>query len=638
MIENNNSIYTMNINGLRKKYPDFLDDFKQRLKVKYNIEVINSRDNNYSMVYTEENISMYLHSKYRPTEEAEKWVNSQCFDNNNLVIFGFGLSYNIREIIKIMTNKQSLIIIEPSIQVFHRTIQYIDCVDIFTNDKVHIIIGTKAEKWHQLLSNVLGYPIDKDMSIYALPNYDRIFENEYNHLKSILEKVCLEKDLAKNTILNFSNCWQKNLFNNLPYILTSHHVKYFFGKFRDKPAFIVSAGPSLDKNIKHLKEAKGKAIIISVDTALPVLLRNGIKPDVAITVDGGYANFSHFKDIDYSAVPIIYDARAYYGILEKHTGKKILSMPLDGYVNDLFNEWKIEVGNLLGDHTVASNAFEFAIKVEANPIVFIGQDLSYKDYSQTHALGAVQSIKTNDENEIVIKDINGNDVLTNATFYASLIWFNKRIALDKSLRVYIDATEGGAKIEGTKIMTLKDTIDLYCKHNIDTESIINEVFKKRSPLQIEKIEVLIKDLKQILITLKRLKSDCEEAEVLCQSLYELYYKNKLNKTTKINTIIGKLNNIDKKITSEKDKFSIINLVLQPVLFKSLEQNSNIEKPNCSEREKGIKISLASKELYLGIVKAIDDTEFLLMNCIKELEEIFTIEALEFTVNIIANNS
>ena len=33
-------------------------------------------------------------------------------------------------------------------------------------------------------------------------------------------------------------------------------------------------------------------------------------------------------------------------------------------------------------------------------------------------------------------------------------------------REYIDATEGGAYIQGTKLMTLKETIEKYCKGTV----------------------------------------------------------------------------------------------------------------------------------------------------------------------------
>lgn len=48
----------------------------------------------------------------------------------------------------------------------------------------------------------------------------------------------------------------------------------------DTTGIVVAAGPSLNKNINELKKAKGKSLIIAVDTALKPLLRAGIVPDM----------------------------------------------------------------------------------------------------------------------------------------------------------------------------------------------------------------------------------------------------------------------------------------------------------------------------------------------------------------------
>ena len=43
----------------------------------------------------------------------------------------------------------------------------------------------------------------------------------------------------------------------------------------DVPAIIVAAGPSLNKNVQELKQAKGKALILVVDAALRAVVNTG---------------------------------------------------------------------------------------------------------------------------------------------------------------------------------------------------------------------------------------------------------------------------------------------------------------------------------------------------------------------------
>jgi hypothetical protein len=68
-----------------------------------------------------------------------------------------------------------------------------------------------------------------------------------------------------------------------------------------KKALVCAAGPSLDVQIPRLREygAKEKrdCFIISVDTALPALLKNDIKPDAVISIDCQHISYYHFMGV-----------------------------------------------------------------------------------------------------------------------------------------------------------------------------------------------------------------------------------------------------------------------------------------------------------------------------------------------------
>lgn len=73
------------------------------------------------------------------------------------------------------------------------------------------------------------------------------------------------------------------------------------------------------------------------------------------------------------------------------------------------------------------------------------------------------------------------EVPTRDDFKMYLEWYNQYIKDCKEYRKQfkvINATEGGAKIDGTEVMTLKDAIDRECKKKID----IQECFEKLHPV------------------------------------------------------------------------------------------------------------------------------------------------------------
>ena len=86
----------------------------------------------------------------------------------------------------------------------------------------------------------------------------------------------------------FSPYQAENFYHNVGYLQTGYKAFQLLGKIPSNvPAFVVSAGPSLNKNIKELKRAKGKSFIIAVDTAvlkgIIKVSKNPLPPE-----EGGY--------------------------------------------------------------------------------------------------------------------------------------------------------------------------------------------------------------------------------------------------------------------------------------------------------------------------------------------------------------
>lgn len=53
------------------------------------------------------------------------------------------------------------------------------------------------------------------------------------------------------------------------------------------PLFIVGAGPSLDRDLSHLRALRDRAIVVSCGTSIGILLKNGIRPDLHCEIERG---------------------------------------------------------------------------------------------------------------------------------------------------------------------------------------------------------------------------------------------------------------------------------------------------------------------------------------------------------------
>ena len=109
---------------------------------------------------------------------------------------------------------------------------------------------------------------------------------------------------------------------------------------------------------------------------------------------------------------------------------------------------------------------------------------------------------TNGRKYFEIEDIYGNMVLTEANMQLYLKWFEAFIAVNKSIR-FIDATEGGALIHGTEIMT----IDQVVYKLLDKEYDKNKIWEDLSPY-LTKAEQ--DEIKEMLISMPEQYEDLEK--------------------------------------------------------------------------------------------------------------------------------
>lgn len=87
----------------------------------------------------------------------------------------------------------------------------------------------------------------------------------------------------------------------------------------------------------------------------------------------------------------------------------------------------------------------------------MGLDLAYTG-NQDHATDTAYQ-RTGKEGNLSVTDIHGNQVSTAKNLDLYRRWIEKRISRKDAAGIeFIDATEGGARIEGTKLRKLKEVL------------------------------------------------------------------------------------------------------------------------------------------------------------------------------------
>ena len=426
-------------------------------------------DNQLNYVIENNNGRCFVHSPYDIENEIHMTFRNVTKDTEVIIIFGLGCGYYLDYIKKNYRDIKKLIIIEPTLQIFKELMKDIDIYDCLRGIKaVHLILNDDAKN----AAEAVIHEIKKNQKVSLVFNisYCTIFNEYYKRFTKIMTERL--KNARNNVVTNASSKtpWLINSIKNLrqDFIEIEHIAKIF----KDRPIIIVSAGPSLNKNMHLLNDVKDKAIVLAVGSGIRVLDMHGIIPHFRMAMDGLPRQNKTFEKINMEYVPLIYCNQLYYEILPNYKGKKIQLLTAADYIG----KYIFDDVELLADTgaSVANSAVSLACKLGCSKVIFVGQDLAYTG-GEIKAKGAAifrgHDLKTNPDKYIKAKDVFGNDVYTENSYLTMKYGIESIIKRYKNID-FIDATEGGLYIEGTVVKSLKDVIeqDLNNSYKLDIEN------------------------------------------------------------------------------------------------------------------------------------------------------------------------
>ncbi len=424
-----------------------------------------------------------LHSSYNPQQEASRFLNScRIEDSANFIVTGLGLGHHVLDLVNRAGASARILIIENDPELARLAMLHNDLAPVINHPGVSFFVGLSLNDLGQALE---GDRIDFTLNGYIPVAFKPLVENDpeyYAPLHMKLKSIFQETHVDLKTQAAFSKLFYTNIINNWDNIRSSPGVRVVKKAFQGHPAIIISAGPSLDKNIGFLKSAADNALLISVGTALKPLLQNGIVPDFVVAVDPDEINIKAF---DLDTLPkdlwLVYDPCVTREIPDRFPERKLV---FDS--NIVLARWiaeNIEAKGALGKiFSVAHTSFLFAKHLGCDPLILVGQDLSFAGrrlhcsgtyYNQTHQ-DSVGDKKTLDilekqkhegfaQSMASALDLFDRPVTTTV----ALEIYKERFAeeIDASCRVY-NATEGGIPIPGAPNLSLREALISHCTTDI----------------------------------------------------------------------------------------------------------------------------------------------------------------------------
>ncbi|WP_312504891.1 6-hydroxymethylpterin diphosphokinase MptE-like protein [Lysinibacillus sp.] len=456
-----------------------------------NIEVLKYNDKHY--VADLQNIFEYpkfISKKYsRETfqlADGEVYLSKiemdQSVEISNLkkeVIFVFGINA-VEEIQWIQQNKHCesiIIIIEPNPSFFSYVVQQKDLGEVFKESNVLLFVDNNIGNLNIFLQKVF-YDFNylkylKNTNVY-LTHYYRV-----KGLQTAKEMLSNIRQIISTLLFSLGNDLEDNLiglernFNNIDNIIRSKDILAVKDIFKGVPAVVVAAGPSLNNNIEDLKKNKDKVIVIAVDTIAQKLITEGIEPHFICSIERVHQVYDYFyADVQLPEKSIIVGPPVLDNRIFENTNNAIL-IPFRKGVSEtnwlqkllgLSNETAISMG-----YSCANIAFSLGCYLGCNPVILVGQDLAYgESEKETHASGTKydelnESNKKIDEFELTL-GYYGKPVKTTKIWLQFKHWLESEI--NSLSTTVINATEGGAKINFAKQLSLKEATANYCQKDI----------------------------------------------------------------------------------------------------------------------------------------------------------------------------
>lgn len=592
-----------NINYLRERYPDIreilrpLGDKESEL-----IDIEDTRKGDKTLVLKKDDKQIYFHSKYDPIREAETIIEQykDLDDDTNVIFYGTGLGYHI-DLFAEIKPKNKFYIFEPIPELMQAFLSIRNLKRSTYNNLMGVSVG--LEDMDDAISNFIELNRDETV-IIDLPSHKQNFPEEYGKFIDVFLNIVKSRRSSILTDYSYQKRWITNSMKNFKEVLSTPNILMEKkGEFRDKPAIIVAAGPSLNEeieNIRYIKE-KGLAYIFSVGSAINTLIHHNIYPDAAATYDPTELNqkvFEKVKEKDIKDIPMIFGSSVGFETLENYPGDKYHMITSQDKVANYYlesNEEK-EIDIVLDAPSIAVVTLQLLANLGFNPIILAGQNLGYlgkTQYSEGIDYGK-ELTEAELKKSLWIEDVYGNLIQTNNGFNSMRSQMELYINSMEKGRV-INTTKGGAKIDGAEFKELKNIIDNDLQEEVVSDNWLegNQANYNKESLK-NKVELMDMALDEAYRWTKEYNTN----------LYKIYYLVRNRNFKQLDTMYNKLD------------ISIIALESNSFFTTFILQMNRVQHKLLAD---AVKISKLEKDIYKRHIDLLNSYRVFIDKCSMDIE-------------------
>ncbi|EAI7778228.1 6-hydroxymethylpterin diphosphokinase MptE-like protein, partial [Campylobacter jejuni] len=526
-----------------------------------------------------------------------------------ICIYGIGNALLIKNLAK---HYKHLFVFESEIELFILALSTIDLSEELKVYKVVLFDCVAKDLEIQIAMIFDQQSILEYLSLYEMFISSHYYLKYYETSILSLNELCIKS--ASVAIRNADiTCFLPLLthgqfLQNIPSMLESIPFQRILSERKNKfeNAIVVSAGPSLAKQLPLLKAYQDKAVIFCADGALSMLEKEGIIPDYVTNLDFTDLAMKFFQNKENKTSLNMLSCATHPSLVHFLDNKSVVLRD-----DPLYQRFNLNDFGYIDTGTHVSHfSYTLALALGFKNIIMIGQDLAFDEEGNSHSKGFDFGEKFSGEENIdklkVTAYAGKGEVLTHITWNDYRIKLEYLFACNEQKAKFYNATEGGARINFTEELSFKECCEKLLTKEKPQFELPKSLTKNRSD------KLLVKFKEKIQKDQDNAKRFLDDALALKQILENILSKDFILPLEFLEKVYQNIENFNHSL--DEDEF-IQDGILKAVIY-----------------ERGLKISLVYKE------NIVDNASFI-SAYIKAYHEwlLYFMEKLEQRINIIIDS-
>ncbi|EPB9126654.1 6-hydroxymethylpterin diphosphokinase MptE-like protein [Campylobacter coli] len=524
-------------------------------------------------------------------------------------IYGIGNALLIKNLAK---HYKHLFVFESEIELFILALSTIDLSEELCSGKIYLVDIEEERVDIQLLILFDMKDMFEYLSLYEMfvnnVYYKKFYEDIWHRADELCEKniEVIVRNLISNLNIGFE-CYS-HLLQNIPSMLESIPFQRILSQRKNQfeNAIVVSAGPSLAKQLPLLKAYQDKVVIFCADGALSMLEKEGIVPDYVTNLDFTDLTMKFFQNKENKTSLNMLSCATHPSLVYSLDNKSVILRD-----DPLYQRFNLNDFGYIDTGTHVSHfSYTLALALGFKNIIMIGQDLAFDEKGNSHSKGFSYGEQFSGEKTVPTLQVPAyagkGEVLTHITWNDYRIKLEYLFACNDQKAKFYNATEGGARINFTEELSFKECCEKLLTKEKPKFELPKSLTKNRSD------KLLVKFKEKIQKDQENAKRFLDDALALKQILENILSKDFILPLEFLEKVYQNIENFNHSL--DEDEF-IQDGILKAVMY-----------------ERGLKISLVYKENIL------DHASFITAY-IKAYDEwlLYFMEKLEQRINIIIDS-